>query len=101
MPSLVGSEMCIRDRIGKEENKKNKTKKKRKIKVDIGNKQRVGRRAVSYTHLTLPTICSVQISVVAVSLKKKKKTMRVESEVIVETYIQKCGHELMGGQLHT
>eukprot|EP00825_Cyclidium_porcatum_P004220 TRINITY_DN11963_c0_g1_i1.p4 TRINITY_DN11963_c0_g1~~TRINITY_DN11963_c0_g1_i1.p4 ORF type:complete len:107 (+),score=11.93 TRINITY_DN11963_c0_g1_i1:795-1115(+) len=30
-------------------------------------------RAVSYTHLTLPTICSVQISVVAVSLKKKKK----------------------------
>eukprot|EP00825_Cyclidium_porcatum_P028299 TRINITY_DN30596_c0_g1_i1.p1 TRINITY_DN30596_c0_g1~~TRINITY_DN30596_c0_g1_i1.p1 ORF type:complete len:287 (+),score=44.84 TRINITY_DN30596_c0_g1_i1:204-1064(+) len=27
---------------------------------------------VSYTHLTLPTICSVQISVVAVSLKKKK-----------------------------
>eukprot|EP00825_Cyclidium_porcatum_P022404 TRINITY_DN24688_c0_g1_i1.p3 TRINITY_DN24688_c0_g1~~TRINITY_DN24688_c0_g1_i1.p3 ORF type:complete len:144 (-),score=14.24 TRINITY_DN24688_c0_g1_i1:99-530(-) len=33
--------------------------------------------AVSYTHLTLPTICSVQISVVAVSLKKKQKnTMR-------------------------
>eukprot|EP00825_Cyclidium_porcatum_P026817 TRINITY_DN2881_c0_g1_i5.p2 TRINITY_DN2881_c0_g1~~TRINITY_DN2881_c0_g1_i5.p2 ORF type:complete len:125 (-),score=34.77 TRINITY_DN2881_c0_g1_i5:37-411(-) len=29
--------------------------------------------AVSYTHLTLPTICSVQISVVAGSLKKKKK----------------------------
>eukprot|EP00825_Cyclidium_porcatum_P023748 TRINITY_DN2633_c0_g1_i1.p3 TRINITY_DN2633_c0_g1~~TRINITY_DN2633_c0_g1_i1.p3 ORF type:complete len:119 (-),score=22.62 TRINITY_DN2633_c0_g1_i1:63-419(-) len=28
---------------------------------------------VSYTHLTLPTICSVQISVVAVSLKKKNK----------------------------
>eukprot|EP00825_Cyclidium_porcatum_P019973 TRINITY_DN22821_c0_g2_i1.p3 TRINITY_DN22821_c0_g2~~TRINITY_DN22821_c0_g2_i1.p3 ORF type:complete len:190 (-),score=6.01 TRINITY_DN22821_c0_g2_i1:60-629(-) len=28
---------------------------------------------VSYTHLTLPTICSVQISVVAVSLKKKYK----------------------------
>eukprot|EP00825_Cyclidium_porcatum_P000402 TRINITY_DN10095_c0_g1_i2.p4 TRINITY_DN10095_c0_g1~~TRINITY_DN10095_c0_g1_i2.p4 ORF type:complete len:205 (+),score=3.48 TRINITY_DN10095_c0_g1_i2:621-1235(+) len=27
---------------------------------------------VSYTHLTLPTICSVQISVVAVSLKKKR-----------------------------
>ena len=31
--------------------------------------------AVSYTHLTLPTICSVQISVVAGSLKKKKKKM--------------------------
>eukprot|EP00831_Metopus_contortus_P039988 TRINITY_DN3130_c0_g1_i6.p1 TRINITY_DN3130_c0_g1~~TRINITY_DN3130_c0_g1_i6.p1 ORF type:complete len:292 (-),score=85.25 TRINITY_DN3130_c0_g1_i6:39-914(-) len=29
--------------------------------------------AVSYTHLTLPTILLVQISVVAVSLKKKKK----------------------------
>ena len=29
--------------------------------------------AVSYTHLTLPTIYSVQISVVAVSLKKKEK----------------------------
>eukprot|EP00825_Cyclidium_porcatum_P023741 TRINITY_DN2629_c0_g1_i2.p1 TRINITY_DN2629_c0_g1~~TRINITY_DN2629_c0_g1_i2.p1 ORF type:complete len:140 (+),score=24.52 TRINITY_DN2629_c0_g1_i2:269-688(+) len=29
---------------------------------------------VSYTHLTLPTICSVQISVVAVSLKKKKSS---------------------------
>eukprot|EP00825_Cyclidium_porcatum_P000769 TRINITY_DN10303_c0_g1_i1.p1 TRINITY_DN10303_c0_g1~~TRINITY_DN10303_c0_g1_i1.p1 ORF type:complete len:249 (-),score=63.96 TRINITY_DN10303_c0_g1_i1:62-808(-) len=29
-------------------------------------------QSVSYTHLTLPTICSVQISVVAVSLKKKK-----------------------------
>eukprot|EP00825_Cyclidium_porcatum_P012421 TRINITY_DN16481_c0_g1_i2.p2 TRINITY_DN16481_c0_g1~~TRINITY_DN16481_c0_g1_i2.p2 ORF type:complete len:200 (+),score=52.82 TRINITY_DN16481_c0_g1_i2:132-731(+) len=32
--------------------------------------------AVSYTHLTLPTICSVQISVVAVSFKKKKKMRR-------------------------
>eukprot|EP00831_Metopus_contortus_P067315 TRINITY_DN6005_c0_g1_i3.p2 TRINITY_DN6005_c0_g1~~TRINITY_DN6005_c0_g1_i3.p2 ORF type:complete len:125 (-),score=30.79 TRINITY_DN6005_c0_g1_i3:92-466(-) len=30
--------------------------------------------AVSYTHLTLPTILLVQISVVAVSLKKKKTT---------------------------
>eukprot|EP00831_Metopus_contortus_P019625 TRINITY_DN18534_c0_g2_i1.p1 TRINITY_DN18534_c0_g2~~TRINITY_DN18534_c0_g2_i1.p1 ORF type:complete len:207 (+),score=44.52 TRINITY_DN18534_c0_g2_i1:98-718(+) len=33
-------------------------------------------RAVSYTHLTLPTILLVQISVVAVSLKKKKKTKK-------------------------
>eukprot|EP00831_Metopus_contortus_P031848 TRINITY_DN25874_c0_g1_i1.p2 TRINITY_DN25874_c0_g1~~TRINITY_DN25874_c0_g1_i1.p2 ORF type:complete len:128 (-),score=51.25 TRINITY_DN25874_c0_g1_i1:37-420(-) len=31
-----------------------------------------GEEAVSYTHLTLPTILLVQISVVAVSLKKKK-----------------------------
>eukprot|EP00825_Cyclidium_porcatum_P003819 TRINITY_DN11772_c0_g1_i1.p2 TRINITY_DN11772_c0_g1~~TRINITY_DN11772_c0_g1_i1.p2 ORF type:complete len:436 (-),score=83.15 TRINITY_DN11772_c0_g1_i1:20-1327(-) len=30
--------------------------------------------SVSYTHLTLPTICSVQISVVAVSLKKKPQS---------------------------
>mgnify|MGYP002685249789 CR=1 FL=1 len=30
-----------------------------------------GRTAVSYTHLTLPTIYSVYVSVVAVSLKKK------------------------------
>eukprot|EP00825_Cyclidium_porcatum_P009059 TRINITY_DN14556_c0_g1_i1.p2 TRINITY_DN14556_c0_g1~~TRINITY_DN14556_c0_g1_i1.p2 ORF type:complete len:168 (+),score=20.80 TRINITY_DN14556_c0_g1_i1:185-688(+) len=36
----------------------------------------IGVAAVSYTHLTLPTICSVQISVVAVSLKKKKLTQR-------------------------
>eukprot|EP00825_Cyclidium_porcatum_P017646 TRINITY_DN20339_c0_g1_i1.p2 TRINITY_DN20339_c0_g1~~TRINITY_DN20339_c0_g1_i1.p2 ORF type:complete len:216 (-),score=34.83 TRINITY_DN20339_c0_g1_i1:34-681(-) len=33
--------------------------------------------SVSYTHLTLPTICSVQISVGAVSLKKKNKQCRV------------------------
>eukprot|EP00825_Cyclidium_porcatum_P000468 TRINITY_DN10136_c0_g1_i9.p1 TRINITY_DN10136_c0_g1~~TRINITY_DN10136_c0_g1_i9.p1 ORF type:complete len:165 (+),score=33.40 TRINITY_DN10136_c0_g1_i9:187-681(+) len=33
---------------------------------------------VSYTHLTLPTICSVQISVVAVSLKKKKKNKKTD-----------------------
>eukprot|EP00831_Metopus_contortus_P059403 TRINITY_DN51382_c0_g1_i1.p1 TRINITY_DN51382_c0_g1~~TRINITY_DN51382_c0_g1_i1.p1 ORF type:complete len:187 (-),score=11.35 TRINITY_DN51382_c0_g1_i1:27-587(-) len=34
----------------------------------------VNTHPVSYTHLTLPTILLVQISVVAVSLKKKKKT---------------------------
>eukprot|EP00831_Metopus_contortus_P025310 TRINITY_DN21848_c0_g1_i1.p2 TRINITY_DN21848_c0_g1~~TRINITY_DN21848_c0_g1_i1.p2 ORF type:complete len:106 (-),score=23.41 TRINITY_DN21848_c0_g1_i1:22-339(-) len=32
---------------------------------------------VSYTHLTLPTILLVQISVVAVSLKKKKITYTI------------------------
>eukprot|EP00825_Cyclidium_porcatum_P006735 TRINITY_DN1336_c0_g1_i2.p1 TRINITY_DN1336_c0_g1~~TRINITY_DN1336_c0_g1_i2.p1 ORF type:complete len:131 (-),score=5.40 TRINITY_DN1336_c0_g1_i2:17-409(-) len=43
-------------------------------------------KSVSYTHLTLPTICSVQISVVAVSLKKKhKKTMNVCAQVIKQT----------------
>eukprot|EP00831_Metopus_contortus_P048498 TRINITY_DN39601_c0_g1_i1.p1 TRINITY_DN39601_c0_g1~~TRINITY_DN39601_c0_g1_i1.p1 ORF type:complete len:141 (-),score=24.16 TRINITY_DN39601_c0_g1_i1:32-454(-) len=34
-------------------------------------------QSVSYTHLTLPTILLVQISVVAVSLKKKIKNNRV------------------------
>eukprot|EP00831_Metopus_contortus_P066360 TRINITY_DN59200_c0_g2_i2.p3 TRINITY_DN59200_c0_g2~~TRINITY_DN59200_c0_g2_i2.p3 ORF type:complete len:132 (-),score=15.22 TRINITY_DN59200_c0_g2_i2:106-501(-) len=33
----------------------------------------ISQRSVSYTHLTLPTILLVQISVVAVSLKKKKQ----------------------------
>eukprot|EP00825_Cyclidium_porcatum_P031400 TRINITY_DN33265_c0_g1_i2.p1 TRINITY_DN33265_c0_g1~~TRINITY_DN33265_c0_g1_i2.p1 ORF type:complete len:103 (-),score=37.54 TRINITY_DN33265_c0_g1_i2:58-366(-) len=40
-------------------------------KLEEDSKEQV--QSVSYTHLTLPTICSVQISVVAVSLKKKKK----------------------------
>eukprot|EP00831_Metopus_contortus_P077288 TRINITY_DN7215_c0_g1_i1.p1 TRINITY_DN7215_c0_g1~~TRINITY_DN7215_c0_g1_i1.p1 ORF type:complete len:164 (+),score=41.89 TRINITY_DN7215_c0_g1_i1:76-567(+) len=33
--------------------------------------------SVSYTHLTLPTILLVQISVVAVSLKKKKNNKKI------------------------
>eukprot|EP00831_Metopus_contortus_P059848 TRINITY_DN51815_c0_g1_i2.p2 TRINITY_DN51815_c0_g1~~TRINITY_DN51815_c0_g1_i2.p2 ORF type:complete len:134 (+),score=41.03 TRINITY_DN51815_c0_g1_i2:67-468(+) len=36
----------------------------------------VDMKPVSYTHLTLPTILLVQISVVAVSLKKKKQTLQ-------------------------
>eukprot|EP00825_Cyclidium_porcatum_P039586 TRINITY_DN4837_c0_g1_i3.p1 TRINITY_DN4837_c0_g1~~TRINITY_DN4837_c0_g1_i3.p1 ORF type:complete len:162 (+),score=22.08 TRINITY_DN4837_c0_g1_i3:202-687(+) len=40
-------------------------------------------RSVSYTHLTLPTICSVQISVVAGSLKKKKIN---ESKIRIHKY---------------
>eukprot|EP00825_Cyclidium_porcatum_P007228 TRINITY_DN13619_c0_g1_i5.p1 TRINITY_DN13619_c0_g1~~TRINITY_DN13619_c0_g1_i5.p1 ORF type:complete len:230 (+),score=15.34 TRINITY_DN13619_c0_g1_i5:80-769(+) len=35
---------------------------------------------VSYTHLTLPTICSVQISVVAVSLKKKTRKKHEDAQ---------------------
>eukprot|EP00825_Cyclidium_porcatum_P016216 TRINITY_DN19322_c0_g1_i1.p2 TRINITY_DN19322_c0_g1~~TRINITY_DN19322_c0_g1_i1.p2 ORF type:complete len:145 (-),score=45.17 TRINITY_DN19322_c0_g1_i1:67-501(-) len=53
--------------------------------LDISEKRlpqdgRFNIKAVSYTHLTLPTICSVQISVVAVSLKKKneKKSYRCD-----------------------
>eukprot|EP00831_Metopus_contortus_P035331 TRINITY_DN28145_c0_g1_i1.p1 TRINITY_DN28145_c0_g1~~TRINITY_DN28145_c0_g1_i1.p1 ORF type:complete len:119 (-),score=35.50 TRINITY_DN28145_c0_g1_i1:35-391(-) len=37
-------------------------------------------KAVSYTHLTLPTILLVQISVVAVSLKKK--TQNITDEIL-------------------
>eukprot|EP00831_Metopus_contortus_P016381 TRINITY_DN16866_c0_g1_i1.p2 TRINITY_DN16866_c0_g1~~TRINITY_DN16866_c0_g1_i1.p2 ORF type:complete len:101 (+),score=54.24 TRINITY_DN16866_c0_g1_i1:41-343(+) len=41
--------------------------------TDAGIVYRLSRKkAVSYTHLTLPTILLVQISVGAVSLKKKK-----------------------------
>eukprot|EP00825_Cyclidium_porcatum_P013541 TRINITY_DN17149_c0_g1_i3.p1 TRINITY_DN17149_c0_g1~~TRINITY_DN17149_c0_g1_i3.p1 ORF type:complete len:150 (-),score=12.85 TRINITY_DN17149_c0_g1_i3:18-467(-) len=40
---------------------------------------------VSYTHLTLPTICSVQISVVAVSLKKKNKKTYLKCQTNQET----------------
>eukprot|EP00831_Metopus_contortus_P054703 TRINITY_DN4607_c0_g1_i11.p3 TRINITY_DN4607_c0_g1~~TRINITY_DN4607_c0_g1_i11.p3 ORF type:complete len:131 (-),score=24.54 TRINITY_DN4607_c0_g1_i11:6-398(-) len=43
----------------------------RKYKSEYAERRQI---AVSYTHLTLPTILLVQISVVAVSLKKKKKT---------------------------
>eukprot|EP00825_Cyclidium_porcatum_P041417 TRINITY_DN5432_c0_g1_i5.p2 TRINITY_DN5432_c0_g1~~TRINITY_DN5432_c0_g1_i5.p2 ORF type:complete len:203 (-),score=47.21 TRINITY_DN5432_c0_g1_i5:99-707(-) len=52
--------------IQKEENNKS-------IKIKIQKIIKNYQQPVSYTHLTLPTICSVQISVVAVSLKKKKK----------------------------
>eukprot|EP00969_Alexandrium_andersonii_P037582 1647390-Alexandrium_andersonii.AAC.1 len=59
--SLVGSEMCIRDRPLLPQTAK--------ISVYVpfkrapwqvhGSKERLPVRAVSYTHLTLPTICSV------------------------------------------
>eukprot|EP00975_Prorocentrum_lima_P014511 3078040-Prorocentrum_lima.AAC.1 len=59
--SLVGSEMCIRD--------SNKHRASAVIKRELDNsslveikthhKEVVQAKAVSYTHLTLPTICSV------------------------------------------
>eukprot|EP00969_Alexandrium_andersonii_P062390 2748290-Alexandrium_andersonii.AAC.1 len=57
--SLVGSEMCIRDR--------SKTVRKLVYAPFLGHvnlepparRTRSGGHAVSYTHLTLPTICSV------------------------------------------
>eukprot|EP00969_Alexandrium_andersonii_P261006 11539223-Alexandrium_andersonii.AAC.1 len=58
--SLVGSEMCIRDRSCTP----CKRQAQRSRSAPCGprrcrQRKRVGRRAVSYTHLTLPTICSV------------------------------------------
>eukprot|EP00969_Alexandrium_andersonii_P329938 14581053-Alexandrium_andersonii.AAC.1 len=59
--SLVGSEMCIRDRFNQSWG--------RTTPCSLGPSAEVGRsrprtrppeaRPVSYTHLTLPTICSV------------------------------------------
>ena len=43
--------------------------------------------AVSYTHLTLPTIYSVYISVGAVSLKKKKKYIQYLRSIRILSYI--------------
>eukprot|EP00831_Metopus_contortus_P003765 TRINITY_DN11384_c0_g1_i1.p1 TRINITY_DN11384_c0_g1~~TRINITY_DN11384_c0_g1_i1.p1 ORF type:complete len:220 (-),score=50.44 TRINITY_DN11384_c0_g1_i1:36-695(-) len=45
--------------------------------------------SVSYTHLTLPTILLVQISVVAGALKKKKKDKKTESKGPQKEQIQK------------
>eukprot|EP00969_Alexandrium_andersonii_P131865 5831222-Alexandrium_andersonii.AAC.1 len=58
--SLVGSEMCIRDRYTSEGH----IGKGHEAARDCGGggKQRTlrsGTKPVSYTHLTLPTICSV------------------------------------------
>eukprot|EP00975_Prorocentrum_lima_P031008 6509930-Prorocentrum_lima.AAC.1 len=59
--SLVGSEMCIRDR----NNARSKaqwltTSPLRPCALTLGqNSPLGGEEAVSYTHLTLPTICSV------------------------------------------
>eukprot|EP00969_Alexandrium_andersonii_P130743 5781720-Alexandrium_andersonii.AAC.1 len=59
--SLVGSEMCIRDRFRRQAGMKELA-----ILVDTDwagrrktRKSTSGGMAVSYTHLTLPTICSV------------------------------------------
>eukprot|EP00975_Prorocentrum_lima_P059264 12424951-Prorocentrum_lima.AAC.1 len=60
--SLVGSEMCIRDRLLWDTNAR--------LGLQVPSKQPMGvlialprlehiPRTVSYTHLTLPTICSV------------------------------------------
>eukprot|EP00969_Alexandrium_andersonii_P202538 8948680-Alexandrium_andersonii.AAC.1 len=58
--SLVGSEMCIRDRPGPgrlAQAKSNPTEATPSRATDIPRVRVAG--SVSYTHLTLPTICSV------------------------------------------
>eukprot|EP00969_Alexandrium_andersonii_P200889 8874650-Alexandrium_andersonii.AAC.1 len=58
--SLVGSEMCIRDRTGAA---RGITKAAEVVIRDVNALRAAARRGgggtVSYTHLTLPTICSV------------------------------------------
>eukprot|EP00969_Alexandrium_andersonii_P003546 153294-Alexandrium_andersonii.AAC.1 len=60
--SLVGSEMCIRDRCRHVEEEP-ATGQGRRAKALERGAQRIPKRnptkPVSYTHLTLPTICSV------------------------------------------
>eukprot|EP00969_Alexandrium_andersonii_P146495 6478491-Alexandrium_andersonii.AAC.1 len=57
--SLVGSEMCIRDRLKGYAQLETKRAQKRAL----GSKRSIcwtdHANSVSYTHLTLPTICSV------------------------------------------
>eukprot|EP00975_Prorocentrum_lima_P026669 5607512-Prorocentrum_lima.AAC.1 len=58
--SLVGSEMCIRDRFPFEELLSVTGSMAYQGGGHVANQtSRTSRRPVSYTHLTLPTICSV------------------------------------------
>eukprot|EP00969_Alexandrium_andersonii_P072039 3179085-Alexandrium_andersonii.AAC.1 len=58
--SLVGSEMCIRDRGSNPPQSAIRHAKSAKKRFTRSNLEMRGpREAVSYTHLTLPTICSV------------------------------------------
>eukprot|EP00969_Alexandrium_andersonii_P127710 5644767-Alexandrium_andersonii.AAC.1 len=59
--SLVGSEMCIRDRpIGKDGGEADGRQDASSIcNAPVAGAGRTRGAAVSYTHLTLPTICSV------------------------------------------
>eukprot|EP00969_Alexandrium_andersonii_P054437 2396334-Alexandrium_andersonii.AAC.1 len=56
--SLVGSEMCIRHRTTTESQKHAEVRPCRPVGV-VNGKTTSSMTAVSYTHLTLPTICSV------------------------------------------
>eukprot|EP00975_Prorocentrum_lima_P038150 8021973-Prorocentrum_lima.AAC.1 len=58
--SLVGSEMCIRDRCSREQGSRQRRLQDACVKL-AGTPECCldASVAVSYTHLTLPTICSV------------------------------------------
>eukprot|EP00969_Alexandrium_andersonii_P072379 3193518-Alexandrium_andersonii.AAC.1 len=60
--SLVGSEMCIRDRrcaAHPHAHSSARTHARASVRLPAREHARGRARAVSYTHLTLPTICSV------------------------------------------
>eukprot|EP00975_Prorocentrum_lima_P034175 7181574-Prorocentrum_lima.AAC.1 len=58
--SLVGSEMCIRDRVMTVPGDNPDPNLLRGVgKGTLGDKPDADVKTVSYTHLTLPTICSV------------------------------------------
>eukprot|EP00975_Prorocentrum_lima_P029327 6157968-Prorocentrum_lima.AAC.1 len=59
--SLVGSEMCIRDRLWRSFRPGRQKQEQARLRThQIGRERRVHPCfSVSYTHLTLPTICSV------------------------------------------
>eukprot|EP00975_Prorocentrum_lima_P051058 10696304-Prorocentrum_lima.AAC.1 len=57
--SLVGSEMCIRDRANEQRRGQEARTERRVGQRPSGHDGRHGHDPVSYTHLTLPTICSV------------------------------------------
>eukprot|EP00975_Prorocentrum_lima_P028381 5963765-Prorocentrum_lima.AAC.1 len=57
--SLVGSEMCIRDRLAHSCGRARVACRRDDACRAQRSRVRRPRKAVSYTHLTLPTICSV------------------------------------------
>eukprot|EP00969_Alexandrium_andersonii_P088402 3898743-Alexandrium_andersonii.AAC.1 len=60
--SLVGSEMCIRDRISSARVPRSARPEEERSEAFAELQNLIGPqsiKAVSYTHLTLPTICSV------------------------------------------
>eukprot|EP00969_Alexandrium_andersonii_P275664 12182794-Alexandrium_andersonii.AAC.1 len=57
--SLVGSEMCIRDRLLMREKPVNRAASRARQTLGLWGLSHERPIPVSYTHLTLPTICSV------------------------------------------